>query len=244
MLFVLILGTLLYRLMSSFSHSVYALSSVTKWVLIILYVVVCLLSIWVMIEQGIIGTKYDGNWNMAAIDSYWLNGWTGTAALILYIIVTIYAVFLFIRKLIQVTQSQMQSHHDVTKPQLQLSPSQKKILGNAAKYVSLLSLAIFTSILTSIGWMLSSFLWDVEENYGTTNSYLEESMVLLTNFVAVVNLICLYLQFSFATKLYQKYCCGLQNCWHHILYSKVVNSATPKKNQFTKVDTVQSEDEC
>lgn len=240
-LILILLITLIYRLFSSFATSSYAVKGITKWIFYILYSIILICAILNIIERCLVAIKFNGDWNAAAKQyPFTASGYVGFIGLLLYISTSIYAVFLFIKKLMELTKSQMQSTMDITN--IKLSNSQKKILNNASKYVSLLALAIFTSILTAVGWSLSTFIWDPVENYNTWNSYLEEIMILITAIDTIVNLICLYLQFGFTSKYYNKWCCGLQCCWHKALTMNVMNSVSP--TQFTKVETnPNSEDE-
>jgi len=111
---------------------------------------------------------------------------------VLYIIGSTLAVTFFVRSLSRLVMSRIHTLRDsvVTPDDIHLDPAQQKLVELAAKYVLLFILAIFSTIsaLSVGGYLVPSLA----------------STVVALDFC--VNLLCLHLQFHFATKQYQTLC--------------------------------------
>ena len=110
--------------------------------------------------------------------------------------------------------------HKFPKPPMVKPPklnfTETKIIQQILRYVSLLSLAIFTTLLVVVQCFLT-FAFTTEDN--------RSLMVRILNICAtvdvVVNMTCLYLQHTFARKYYNKYCKWLECIWEYMLNTKL-----------------------
>ena len=105
---------------------------------------------------------------------------------------------------------------------IKVSAKQAKYLKSASKYVSLLFLAISTTFGTFIGFALVMFVYQAI-NIGD-NEQLEvislRTILIMTPIDCTVNIMCLYLQSSFANETYDKYCGCCGKCWNRCLRQK------------------------
>ena len=87
----------------------------------------------------------------------------------------------------------------------ELNEQQRRVLNTAAKYTSLLSVALICSIPTIMIILINGLLWDEEYDEN-----IFKIMWLWMAFDCFINLVCLWLQFNVAEKYYKRYCmcCG------------------------------------
>lgn len=101
---------------------------------------------------------------------------------------------------------------------IQLTGDQNKLIAVSSKYVSLFALAAvstFTCVMVaSVGKVLS---WT---NIGIAE--LEDNKLsLVIACDVVVNVVCLYLQYQFANKIYRRVCCGLDACCNRMMAKRM-----------------------
>ena len=183
--------------------------------------------------------RYYGNFNTASQDHpglVWVD-YCGLASLMVYIITSIYALYLFLKKLLQLVK--MHATQVQSKSNFKLNKSQIVMMKTAAKYGSLLSVAIFANIFTSIGWSLLAFKWENEVGccWNEYNAFLNQLMVLLTIIDVLINVICLYLQFKFASKYYNVYC---KKPLEFICCCEKILTADVKKSMIVEFETIKT----
>ena len=186
--FVLIL--LLLRLYFTFKGSMLAISQCQQYLFIISTISVILagfmLSIYFIFDIPL-----------------WIELINFGVAMLIYFGIGIYAMVLFIKKLHTLIRS-TNKHNDDN------NQSQRKLLINTTKYVSLLSVAMISSWITLIINIVNIVL---------PRDALEAPEV--ANFIdCVINIICLYLQYPFAEGYYKKYCNCLRNCCVYLMMTK------------------------
>ena len=204
-----LLSTLIYRLFTSFKGSVFELHISIEWTFIILFCSVVFGSIMTIISQVMVSFVFAGDWN-AAVNQYpLLSGWIGAVTLMLYILISIASLSLFVFQLLKFAKFQT----DIDSGE-QLSKSQKKTINKTSKYAALLSIAIFTSIINAIIWIISEYLWDytLGQTFSTKNAIIAEIGFMTTYIDVIINEVCLYLQFSAVAQCYARYCRHYQGC--------------------------------
>eukprot|EP01083_Nonionella_stella_P254067 873556_1 len=136
--------------------------------------------------------------------------------------------------------------------EIELNKSQKKLIHQIARYNALFALGSVLNVVSLIGFTLSlAVAINKGERY---YPQVVASAQIFTNINGVVNVICLYLQYSFATKHYQKYCGCLDLCWKNIFnrkamkllkheYHNASTEAEPKQraNSESETETTQPE---
>ena len=137
-------------------------------------------------------------------------------ACLVYIITGLWGVILFSKKLLALTRAQTNTIRNLDN--YKLNESQEKLINQVSRYNSLFTLAASTSIAVSIALGVAAIV-SVDE--GSADYGIVPIMQCITLFDCVVNVICLFLQYSFATKYYNKYCVCIDKCWKSILYKQV-----------------------
>ena len=210
-IFLSLLATLIFRLYNTFMDSIYNLSKFNIWLFTIAYIITAALFMISILEFLYITYAFKGDWIEYSNKFGITGGYFSFAAIVTYIIIATYAILIFVKKLMDLAMSRNYTS-------LSLTPQQLNLINRSSKYISLLSLAMFTSILTSISWICGTLLWSADDEL---NAILDQSMVLLTLIDCTVNAICLYLQFKFSERYYEKYCKEwIECCWKHRLVSK------------------------
>ena len=121
----------------------------------------------------------------------------------------IYGIYVFVTKMHQLTDMRVSIGDNNQK---ELNQRQLRMLYTTSKYVSLLTFAQFTTIITCVIMiLLIQFMWDKYE--GLSRCIL--SMVVSMD--SANNLLCLYLQYPFAERYYDKYCACFGKLWQCIL---------------------------
>eukprot|EP01084_Bolivina_argentea_P131266 231717_1 len=231
-LFQILLAIYILRLHYTFNDSAFALTKLQMSIMGSLYIIITILMALYVFDYMVVTFHYQGDWKRA--DRYFLEGilgYMGPIALVLYVIVSIYVLYLFVDKLLKLVK--MGSF------EAELSPSQRNMIHSASKYASIFSLAIITSIITVIGWNVSTLLWDNNTNWNQGNSFLQQIMLVSSTIDAIVNITCQYLQFSFTAKYYNKYCrkcMGMECCCKRILTYDV-----KKSNQCVEFTTISAD---
>ena len=202
-----ILAMLLLRLWFTFKESVFEISKYQKWILIILYLTLIICSLGFTYRPQII-VQY-----MSAI------------SVILYLTLTVYGMVLFANRMYALTkmrQSSLNQHNydenEVYEPIL--NKNQMKILYTTTKYMTLLSIAIISTWVAAVLFIIMIVFMG---SYGL-NIY---TMILIYYSMSVfcidatINIICLYLQFPFNKVYYNKYCSWCGNCCTY-LFTKMI----------------------
>ena len=208
LLFCLILATLLYRLYSTFIESAFKLSGFNQFLLSLMFILTIICVILYNIQHFWVTFAYNGNWNAANRADFkmtWMH-YFGVISLIIYTVTSGYALFLFLHKLMKLAKLHRVKVQSMTN--IQLNKAQMDMINTATKYGMLLSISIVTAILASIGWSIGNLIWDSEIDccWDESNAFLNHMMILITIIDALVHVICLYLQFPFSKRYYDKYC--------------------------------------
>ena len=190
-------GLLLLRLYFTFKESIFAITQCQKWFIIILYLFT--------IIAGLISFIFSNAY--VALIGYCVGG-------TLYVVLTIYGMLFFSQKMYQLTKIANNEN------EIEFNQQQKKLLYTTTKYVTLLTIAILSSWIVFIGstiYMLK-YINHYEQGRGHIFYLLIGS---LCCFDCMVNVICLYLQYPFNQKYYEKYCqCCARFCAY--LFKKLV----------------------
>ena len=201
-LILCVLAALLLRVHETFKQSAFGINKMQYIIFIILYSMTAISGITLLsIDNFNARTKGDGK----TIFTYFLG--------ISYFITSVYGMFVFVYKMYTLTKMRQSSiaygvSNEIDEDVIKLNNQQMKFLQMTSKYISLLSLAIITTWITFIdniiyGKIVKRWGWTVigHEIFGVQYAI-----------DCAVNVLCLYLQYSFARKYYEKYCQCLGNC--------------------------------
>ena len=180
------LATLVLRLHLTFKGSIYRISSIASFI----FSFVLLLMFGILIKCAVdifIVEREDWFANIYYIAIAWF---------ILYFIVSVVAVFMFIKRLVNLVKALNRTNtavqcHTPTVKDIELDKRQQELSDLAAKYVMLYLIAVISMIL----------MWGMS---------LSVHEMIRPAFLAIdlcINILCLYLQFSFADNHYRG-CCG------------------------------------
>eukprot|EP01084_Bolivina_argentea_P194479 333683_1 len=221
---------LIYRLYFSFKDSSFAISKTTKWILITLYCLILLFLAMFVISFIYLQSKVGWD-SVRCIDCSKREVTTGwyimslnIVTIPLYIVTTIITIIIFAKKLLKFTNLLPKNESDMNSINL----TQIKLIDNATRYVALLSMGIISSfclmVIVVIWW--HGLGWQ-KEAFNIIDVFLSID--------CVINIIGLYLQFSFGRNYYDKYCKGLHLCWKHLLTKngirKTVDDGKERKNR-------------
>eukprot|EP01084_Bolivina_argentea_P287448 493238_1 len=212
---------LIYRLYFSFKGSIFAISETTKYILITLYCIILLLLLTIVI--AFIYLQIKAGWdNIVSIKLTKLELNTSYYVMVcnmvtipIYIVTTIITIIIFAKKLLKLTNFRRNSVAAI-KPAVNLK--QIKVIDNATRYVSLLSMGIFSS--TSCCVMVIVLIWWFIGKQYINKEYVNIVFAIIC-IDCVINIIGLYLQFAFACKYYNKYCKRIHLCWRYLLIKQV-----------------------
>eukprot|EP01083_Nonionella_stella_P139919 427867_1 len=217
MLFLSLLGTLLVRLYTTFNHTIYKISCKTQSVFIILYIIMIVISVLIVIITAAQVAFDDGNRMRMILLA--INGFV-------YVVTAIAAVFVFSNTLMKVTQSHSKTLRNVLVFDADvLNKSQQKLVTSIARYVALFTLASVTS-LTSLILLFIGFVRVHNRDVAHSNWTFVLSMFVAAD--CAINVVCLYLQYVFATKHYKKYCSYMHSCFKS-MFTKQVTHAMEKQ---------------
>ena len=217
-----ILDMLLLRLHHTFKETAYRITSAQSWIIMITAIMLIIFAIIVSVLHGLY--LWTNKYAQAAIIMF------GFLA-VTYISLTIYCMYLFAQKLLilaNLRATSMRNVHDHVQTQsaIKLNKSQTKIINQAARYMSLTSLAMISSIITFMPFFFRvNYLFLV-------GSY----------FDCMVNVICLFLQFAFATRYYDKYCGCLKRFWNKRLSIKAEKNMERKYRDSIHATKIKSEE--
>ena len=218
-----VLYTLLLRLHLTFKDSAFELTSSQYKILAILAVVDIIFS-FVSLIMGIIITFTESPLNYFGTFDYMQMGMLITST-ILYLTITIYGMYLFSSKLLILIELQATSLRNVVDINtVALNDTQQELLQRTSRYIILISIAMITSLFT---WILWIFWIDMP------------GIRIINNIDCTTNVICLYLQYPFATKYYDRYCKCTNKCLNMILSRQTTKHLEKKYRNSIQVQHVQ-----
>eukprot|EP01083_Nonionella_stella_P203262 741832_1 len=232
-----LLLNLLVRLHCAFDGSIYAITPQNRTVYIILYVLLILTCIW---NISVVGVRSIRAWR----DKPVLFGPFAVAISMsvlgcLYCFISAAALRSFAKRLMLLTNLRAPSVVSLTKhsdgmQSVRLSRHQMKMIENTTRYVSLSNLGILITFISVV------LLVSIGVNLTPTMKWFQiVFIVMCVN--STVHVICLYLQYSFSTKYYEKYCVSIHLCWRYILTRKAAK-ALNKRYEGTANGYVQNEE--
>ena len=224
---------LLLRLYFTFKGSVFEITQFQKWLFII--------------------TTITGIISGFLLSVYWFYDLPGyleiiniAVAMVVYFGNSLYGMILFAKKLYQLmlmSQSSMKHgqgnhHNNVSGNKYQFNQSQMELLHTTTKYVTLLSIAMISSwgnfICIIINIILPADTMKGDEN--------------MVHIDCVINIVCLYLQYPFANRYYDKYCvCFGKCCTYLVMYKHTkttLHNKTKNRNTLTDVPSNTVDAEC
>ena len=137
----------------------------------------------------------------------------------LFVLITyIYGMYLFVQKMLKFTKLRNEE---------QLSDQQARVLKDTSKYVSLLTIAIVTTIIAMISFVAFGFLL-MDQNNQYMTSMGKQVATIIQSVDCTANIICLSLQYSFANKHYDKYCGCLNKICNKMFKIKLQTAAQKK----------------
>ena len=239
-LIFLLLATFIARLYYTFRDSAYAVSYKDKSIFLVLYIICCVAGAAAMILYviSIFSDKYSYE-NVWISPDNKLIAFVMTLffiCLIVYISISIWAAVIFVSNLMKVTQlsgnvmengyvkakSKLNTSDDDTNDDSdemdvdcvspQLNERQIKMIDNVARYSTLFSVAIGSSIITLI--VMSS------GEYIHWGSLFIQILFIFLNTDCTINIACLYLQYNFTTKYYRKYVKFIERIWKPFFIKK------------------------
>ena len=202
--YVILLATLVFRLHITFKDSSLRMSTRTIYLFSIL-LIVCIIAAIV----GIIGFQLQhSDFEQTVTIGRYLEIAYFLIYLPLYFIGSIAAVRYFVCNLSKLAKLRASSLRDVTvkEDEISLDTTQQRMVNVSAKYILLFCVAILSTLFTVMGYM---FLHQYPA--------LAVIMRMIWTFDFCLNLICLYLQFSFASEHYHTFCGCLDNICRKIV---------------------------
>eukprot|EP01084_Bolivina_argentea_P040022 73944_1 len=223
-----ILGTLLVRLHITFKDSIYKMSNMLRNTFILLYIWVVLIHLATIIAAFIYillpphGVTLNGYFIFLM---FWLLGSFS------YLLLAIWTVYIFCNNLLKLATSVVVS-------------SQHKLIHITSKYIFLFSIATLTTLLQIILGGLGNY---VVGNYIDT-TLPHETVHIAAGIDCCVNIICLYLQYSFASNIYDKYCFKMDCCCEKMITkmmgkTMVKSMSEIREKNYKIVHTYENEDD-
>ena len=217
-----LLLTLITRLYHTFLASVYRMSNFRRNTYWFIYSIIVILSCFsVGLNIGLLTIDQYENpkkHNKILLCSLFFF----VAAACLYTLTASWAVYGFTKNLLSLAKTQADTTRNIfgdnekAKEVIKLSASQKKIINRTARYVTLFGVGMIATIILSV----TIFIDAIGEF--KVNRY--EILLIIGAIDMTVHVITLYLQYSFATKYYNKYCKCLELLWKFIFMRKIINS--------------------
>ena len=218
-----LLATLLFRLKYTFQHSSYAISTTKLTIFAILFCITSLLFIIALIMYILANIERITTTESGISFYVIITMFIAVIALIFYMITGLWAVIEFSKNLLTLTKSQANTVRDINS--LKLNESQRKIIKQVSRYNALFFVAASTSIIVTIALSIAAGI-ALERD---TDYWVISIMQCISLIDCVVNIISLYLQYSFSTKYYEKYCKCLDKCWMSI-FDKYIKQSV--RNQY------------
>eukprot|EP01083_Nonionella_stella_P060433 157813_1 len=210
-----LLITVCARLYYSFKESAFRLSTVQRSVLSVLLIVELVTRLLSSVVTTAFVIQHPNEPLIHASNA----GLRAAAGILLSIIITIYAMTLFVSKLFKLVKlrsaTMIANTNGTDRESIKLNEKQAKMINVIARYISLLSLGMFTSIVTGFVLGIAS--------RSNTMAY-APSVVDIDLFL---NAVVLSMQFPFANPYYERYCKCFQSCWSCIFSHCIANSMRP-----------------
>eukprot|EP01084_Bolivina_argentea_P125254 221938_1 len=236
LLVLTLLATLLVRLNTTFQNSIYEISKIQNIAFICLFTIISSLSITAIIFYGTISMIYhdielDGN--VTVYDRITTIFILSGLAIALYLFAATWAVVLFTNRLLSLINSRQDTIRNLNN--IRLNTFQYKLIDQISKYNALFSLATFTSVLTITVMIIAAL---IPRNTNDVEWFVNGLQIIsiISTIDAFLNIICLYLQYKFASKYYNKYCKYCDLCWKSIFTNSVTKSLQRKSVQITEKD--------
>ena len=153
---------------------------------------------------------------------------TVALTLIAYFSLSIYGIFLFAQKMYRLSQMVRTNHAEGT-----VNDKQLKLLATTAKYISLLSFSIFTTWISFAFYLIIIATNRLSGNWGLFGFQI---FCFQIGIDCCINIVCLYLQFPFTQRHYDKFCAWFGNFWLYILKAKVGKNLETKDQQCIEMD--------
>merc|ERR1712228_222964 len=208
-LFICILGTFLVRLRVTFEQSVYKMSKRTTNIFLTLYIIVIIFSIVCVTLWAILFFQRDLNAVLHWLSVVWA---LFIVICIIYISMAIAAVWIFCNNLLKLATLQSTSEDSSD-----LNGTQQKLVNMTTKYITLFGIAsvsIFICFALHIVYHYSVWLYHVH--------------IIATSIDCVISIVCLYLQYSFASHYYDGHCRKLHDCCKRLVVLKMLKSISRK----------------
>eukprot|EP01084_Bolivina_argentea_P065746 119856_1 len=223
-LLLALLGTLVVRLKHTFENTVYAIPNWKMIIFSLLFLLIIILSVIASIYYGIAIIE-ESNTEMDRLSVAITQASTFAAsAIFIYMITAIWSVWEFTTNLMIFTKS----NHDIDN--IKLNQSQTKLIGQISKYNGLFSLAAITSLCSTIYLFIGVAL----APYFHIGYWWIPLAQIITIIDCLINVISMYLQYSFAAKYYNKYCKCVSVCCRKIFINKATKSV--KKEYFQSIN--------
>ena len=210
-----VLAMLLLRLYFTFKDSIFEISEYQKWICIISYsmflsiaTTTLIIAIFVSPAPGIDAVRFIGT----------------ILTMIIYFGLSIYGMILFAQKmyqLVKMRQSSIYNQSSDDENEIEFNEQQKQLLYTTTKYLTLLTLSMVLTWINLSGALIS---YAISPNDYTASLILYIFGVLVTSIDFVIIIICLYLQYPFSKKYYDKYCKCFANCCTWIMMKKLTRS--------------------
>ena len=236
--YVCLLAILVLRLKVTFGDSIYKMSTRTFHFFICILVVLLIISTAVAILNSLVVMWYgiDPLTDPNATYPTWYNLSVVSLVLfflLLFVLGSVVAVFHFVNnlKLLSMTMSELPTPTNIEK-ECSLNAKQRRYSDLSARYLLLYGIAIISSL------MMYLLVFAVSQSSGMRNVIWAAD--------ELVNLLCVYLQFSFATKHYE-ICCGcLDHRARRVMgkYNKKMINESPRAENVIRTITVVSESEA
>ena len=224
-----VLTILIMRVYRSFKGSMFEINKTQKLILMTLYIITTISGIYAIFvfigesiydEMNEIGSFYE---------EYYIFYYTQFISVIFYVATSLYGMYVFGEKMYKITKLRATSLKNLSQnnAQIKLTKKQNELLNTTSKYLSLSALAIFTT------FFAVAVIWYAWELYGEYNQFWDEIIrqivIMVYPIDCTINVICLYLQYSFATRYYNKYCACFGKCWGYFLTNKFERDMIKKR---------------
>ena len=211
-----VLGTLLVRLYTTFQQSIYKMSNTVRNIFIILFSIMTCLTIAMFVVYSIrLADAGDETFHYLYM---WIALQIFFLFVILYLISAIWAVYLFSHNLLALARSRVVTTRNVL--DVKLSKQQQKLINMTGKYVSLFAVAGFSMILCII--MLCLEVYAKMPQTVTMIAFAVDCCVIVMT---------IYMQYSFASNYYEKYCGCIDNCCIKLLTRNMKQSMSNIKRK-------------
>lgn len=249
-----LLATLITRLHFTFIDSIYKITNKTRKILFIFFIIVIILIIFNILFD-IISWFDTYLFNQNYVQYSTLSIIFGALAIFSYTLTALYAMSIFANNLIKLTHLQatspptLQSVNNSSisiqgqglnnddsstgsrsssfmipsnkKYKYKLNQTQKDLIENISKYVSLLIFAMISSLIVAIAILCGIWIKNI-----IFRQHFFQIILIFTNLDCGINIICLYLQYSFAVDNYHKYCKCI-----HLLSRKLLRGKAKRSGQ-------------